>query len=178
MKYDIRRIKEVVSCRDLCENNGIEINGKGRARCVFHDDNRPSMAVFADHVHCYACGAHGDVIDLARKIYGVDFGAACQILSENYGILPVQDGSYRDMAAEAQRRRKQQADKVDALRDNYFRLVREYRRLDNNRSKYAPRSPTESLNPLFVEALNNLDAVGEEMQRAEWKLHDEERKAG
>jgi len=35
----------------------------GKIICPFHDDNRPSLHVYPDHFHCFACGAHGDHVD-------------------------------------------------------------------------------------------------------------------
>jgi DNA primase len=34
--------------------------------CPFHPDKNPSFAVYDDHYHCFACGAHGDAIDWLR----------------------------------------------------------------------------------------------------------------
>lgn len=37
-----------------------------RAACPWHADARPSLVVYGDgHCHCYACGAHRPVADLA-----------------------------------------------------------------------------------------------------------------
>jgi hypothetical protein len=35
----------------------------GKIICPFHDDRTPSLHVYADHFHCYACGARGDHVD-------------------------------------------------------------------------------------------------------------------
>lgn len=176
MKYDTEQIKRVVSCRDLLALNGIETDRKNKARCCFHNDEHASMQVYADGVHCFSCGAHTDVIGLAQQIYSVDFNGSCEILSNQYGIAPTQNDEYRRKLDEQRRKQKERASRIETLRDEYFRLVAEYRRLDNNRARYAPRSPTEPLNPLFIEALDNLDAVGFDMQRAEWALMDVERR--
>lgn len=38
-----------------------------RAVCPWHADNRPSLVVYADgHAHCFSCGEHRPVADLAR----------------------------------------------------------------------------------------------------------------
>jgi hypothetical protein len=36
--------------------------------CPFHDDSNPSCAVFADHYHCFACKAHGDLKKLKAHL--------------------------------------------------------------------------------------------------------------
>jgi DNA primase len=44
----------------------VSANSSDKARCVspdHHDDN-PSMHLYDDHAHCFACGFHGDVTDV------------------------------------------------------------------------------------------------------------------
>ena len=98
MTYDTSAIKSVISCRELCENNGIAVNSKGKARCVFHDDAHASMHVYDDGVHCFSCGAHTDVIGLAQELYGVNFPEACRILAEQYGIAPESSSDWKRKA--------------------------------------------------------------------------------
>ena len=174
MKYDVEQIKRIVSCRDLLAINGIDTNSKGKARCCFHNDAHASMHVYDDGIHCFSCGAHTDVIGLASRLYDVDFNGACEILSNQYGIQPMQNDEYRRKLAEQRRKQQERASRIEKLRSEYFRLVAEYRRLDNNRARYAPRSPTEPLNKLFVKAITRIDAVEHDMQQAEWAWHDAE----
>ena len=44
----------------------VESSRGGNARCVAsgHPDHNPSMRVYDNHVHCFACGFHGDVMDV------------------------------------------------------------------------------------------------------------------
>ncbi len=53
-------------------------------RCPFHDDRRPSLAVFplSDTYHCFACGAHGDQIAFLRAKEGLGFFAALDRLDK------------------------------------------------------------------------------------------------
>ena len=48
--------------------------GGNRARCVApdHEDASPSMHLHGDHVHCYSCGFHGDVVDAWAALRGFD----------------------------------------------------------------------------------------------------------
>ena len=60
-------VKYGVSCREAAERYGVEVNHYGMALCPFHNDRHPSLYVADDHYHCFACGEHGDVIDLNRE---------------------------------------------------------------------------------------------------------------
>src|SRR5919112_1034293 len=52
----------------------IEHGSGGKAHCVApeHRDDNPSMHIYDDHVHCFACGFHGDVVDVwaAQRGFG------------------------------------------------------------------------------------------------------------
>jgi DNA polymerase len=57
----------------------------GKLCCPFHDDSTPSLHIYADHYHCFACGAHGDVFDWLREIEGLDYEAALELLTNWQG---------------------------------------------------------------------------------------------
>ena len=176
-QYDIDEIKHRLSCRDLLTMNGVEINRKGRCRCCFHDDNRPSMAVYEKSYHCFACQAHGDVIDLAAQIYSVDKRDAIRITAELAGIAAVSDTKeYAERARKAREKASEYSRTIEALKSTYDKLLAEYIRLERNRTEYAPRSPNETdLHPLFREALTRLDYVGYALQQCEWMILDAEK---
>jgi DNA polymerase len=39
--------------------------------CPFHEDQKPSCAIYADHYHCFACGRHGDRLDWLTEVEGM-----------------------------------------------------------------------------------------------------------
>jgi DNA primase len=53
-------------------------------RCPFHEDRRPSLAVFplTNTYHCFACGAHGDQISFLKAKEELGFFAALKKLEE------------------------------------------------------------------------------------------------
>lgn len=176
MRYDTDLIKSRLSCPDLLAMHGIEVNRKGRARCCFHDDNRPSMAVFDDHVHCYACGAHADVIALAAQLYGTDNCEAIRITAELAGIAAIDNTrEYQKKADMIRQKADERKQTINALNTSYYKLLAEFARLERNKTEYAPRSPDEPLHPLFREALTRLDYVGYVLQQCEWACLDAEK---
>ena len=62
-------VKARVGVREAAERYGVRVDGRGMARCPFHDDRRPSLYVDGGHFHCFACGAHGDCIDFAARLF-------------------------------------------------------------------------------------------------------------
>lgn len=62
-------VKASINTQEAAQAYGIDVNHYGMALCPFHNDRRPSLYVSDDHYHCFACGEHGDVIDLTVKLF-------------------------------------------------------------------------------------------------------------
>jgi DNA primase len=71
--------------------------------CPFHNEKSPSFHVFADHYHCYGCGAHGDHFRWVMETEKASFPEAVERLAAEAG-LEVPRGSPE--AAEAAKRIK------------------------------------------------------------------------
>lgn len=61
-------IKSKVTTREAAEFYGLKIGRNGMACCPFHPDRNPSLKV-DERFHCFGCGADGDVIDYAAKLF-------------------------------------------------------------------------------------------------------------
>ncbi len=80
------------------------MNGHRKISCISpsHADRTPSMHVYEDHVHCFACGFHGDVVD----VWGVQKGlirpieAALDLAREYNVTLPEMSSEARQKAQE------------------------------------------------------------------------------
>ena len=176
MRFDTDLIKSRLSCSGLLAMHGIEVNRKCRARCCFHDDNRPSMAVFDNHVHCYACGAHADVIALAAQLYGVDNCEAIRITAELAGIAAIDNTrEYQKKADMIRQKADERKQTINALNTSYYKLLAEFARLERNKTEYAPRSPDTDLHPLFVEAITRVEFVWYAMIECERMILDAEK---
>ena len=61
------------------------------ALCPFHaDKRRPNMVIYADEqrFHCFCCGAHGDIVDMAQHLEGhIDFTATLRALADRLQVL-------------------------------------------------------------------------------------------
>src|SRR5215203_4583852 len=82
----------------------VESSRGGNVRCVVpgHPDDNPSMRVYDDHVHCFACGFHGDVVDVWAAQRGFDrpIEAALELARE-FGVeLPEQSPEATEKAQE------------------------------------------------------------------------------
>ena len=169
-----QNVKYGVSCRDVAERYGVEVNHYGMSLCPFHNDRRPSLYVADDHYHCFACGEHGDVIDFAAKRFGLPLYDAAQKLAADFHLTPDKPPSAAALHAkriqtEAQQLRENERLCFSVLSD-YARVLRSWK------VQYAPQSPAEAPDERFVEACHKLDeteyyldilAFGDSYERAQ-----------
>jgi len=71
----------------------VKLKKRGRnfvGLCPFHDDKNPSFVVSPEkHIlHCFGCGASGDVIKFLMRIEGIDFKEAVRILAKEAKMEP------------------------------------------------------------------------------------------
>lgn len=154
-------IKANISTIDAAERYGIEVNGHGMALCPFHNDRHPSLFVADDHYYCYACGAHGDVIDLAARLFDLPMHEAAEKLAADFGLSPgkppnklpnkeIQNKSIRK--SEAQQLKENERLCFSCLSE-YYKLLQWWKRM------YAPAAPGDPIDPRFVEACHHLETV-------------------
>lgn len=78
-------IKEMYSMQSVVEQYGLRPNRSGFIRCPFHKgDNSPSMKIYKDSYHCFACGANGDIFSFIQGMDGCDFKTAFHSLGGTY----------------------------------------------------------------------------------------------
>lgn len=83
--YNIELIEQSISAPELVDMLGIE-ETRGRIHCPFHNDSRPSMKIYSDHFHCFACGKHSKIIAFTMQYLNLPFKDALQFLAEKKGI--------------------------------------------------------------------------------------------
>ena len=80
-------VKQSVGLRQAASFYGLRIRRDGKALCPFHPDRHPSMQIYDDdHYYCFACGAHGDVIDLTAGLFHLLPADAAKKLAVDFRI--------------------------------------------------------------------------------------------
>ena len=150
-------VKAAVTVRQAAEHYGLQVNRNGMALCPFHNDRHPSMYVSDDHYHCFACGEHGDVIDLTAKLFDLWLYDAARKLASDFHLAPDKP------LPESIRQKWKQKTKAQQLRENEqlcFSVLNEYRRLLLDwKKRYTPQAPEDALDKRFVEACHRLPWV-------------------
>ena len=169
-----QNVKYGVNCREAAERYGVSINRQGKALCPFHNDRHPSLYVADDHFYCFACGAHGDVIDFAANFFDLPLYEAAQRLAADFGVDANQPPTKEVLEKRRQKAEAQQLMENERL---CFSVLSDYARvLRSWKMQYAPQSPAEAPDERFEEACHKLDeaeyyldilAFGDSYERAE-----------
>ena len=144
-------VKQSVSTRDAAAFYGIEVKRNGMACCPFHDDKNPSMKLNEEYFYCFGCGATGDVIDFAAKLFDLSPKEAAEKLAQDFGLI------YDSQAPPRRRyvRQKTEAQKFREDRQQCYRVLSDYYSLLKKwEADHSPRTPEEKPHPRFVEAIH------------------------
>ena len=159
-------IKSMVSMPEMMEHYGFSLNRSGFCKCPLHDEKTGSFKAYSGNrgFYCFGCGAHGSVIDFVMQYFGLNFQDAIAKINTDFSLgLPIGEKLDRRKQLEMNRqafmrKREMNAKKAEQerLENAYWEAFDEWKRLDDNKRDYAPKTPTEPLHPLFVEALKNI----------------------
>ena len=145
-------VKAAVHPRMAAERYGLPIQQGGMVCCPFHADRTPSMKLNEDYFYCFGCGATGDVIDLAARLFDLSKYEAVQKLAADFGI----SGEKPSVLAKLKRGKTQ----AEAER-HCFRVLRDYFGiLQDWKEHCAPQSPEDPIDPRYAEACHMLERIG------------------
>lgn len=163
MRFDaVQTIKDRLTMRDVITHYGYKPNRAGFVCCPFHREKTASMKVFQKDYHCFGCGANGDVISFVKQFFGLSFPDALKKIDLDFGLNLYGEQSFQDLRKSHYRQKQIQAERERKEREKqqadaeYWAVFEEWKRLDDNKRNYAPKTPDEEWHPLFVEALQKL----------------------
>ena len=80
-----QEIKNNLTMPELARRYGIQIRNGNMVSCPFHgEDRHPSMKIYKDSFHCFACNRSGDIFRFVMEMDGVDFKTAFYQLGGTY----------------------------------------------------------------------------------------------
>ena len=85
-KQSIQNLIEAINLQEHLKRF-MEVKRSGSnavAKCPFHQDSSPSLYIYHNNYHCFACRAHGTVIDYEMHRTGFSFREAVESLSQSY----------------------------------------------------------------------------------------------
>ena len=145
-------VKAVVTPRMAAERYGLPIQQGSMVCCPFHDDRTPSMKLNEDYFYCFGCGASGDVIDLAAKLFNLSSYDAAKKLAADFGITEQKPSILA---------RLQRGNSHAEAERCCFRVLGDYLQiLQGWKTNCAPQSPEDAIDPRYAESCHMLERIG------------------
>lgn len=181
-----REIKDRLTLPEIARHYGFTPNRQGRIPCPFHNGKDPNLGLKDRYYNCFVCGAKGDAIKFVQELFGLNFSDTISKINLDFSLcFPIGQSIERRKQLEMERlafQRRQKAKQEEAERqqieDAYWTAFDEWKRLDDNRRKYAPKTPTEPLHTLFIEALENISGAEYRLECAEIARYTHEQRTG
>ena len=144
-------VKAAVIPPMAAERYGLPVRQGNMVCCPFHNDRTPSMKLNEDYFYCFGCGASGDVIDLAARLFGLSGYDAAKKLAADFGIAEQKPS----ILARLQRGKTQ----AETERES-FRVLQDYLRiLQDWKENCAPQSPEDAIDPRYTEACHMVERI-------------------
>ena len=148
-------IKAAISVKQSAEHYGLKVSRNGMACCPFHNDRHPSLKLNKDYFFCFGCGATGDVIDFAARLFDLSSYEAAQKLASDFGLDPKPPTSAAMLKPKRPYIRQFREDEMLC-----FRVLMDYLHLlEDWKVRYAPKTPDDDLDDRFVEACQMIDYI-------------------
>lgn len=135
---------------------------KKRMKCPLHNGDDLNFEVKEKTYTCYSRCGSGDVISFVQNYFNIGFNEALKKIDIDFGFGLYGKQSYRDIQKSQKEAflRKKQAEEKEKEKQKahmqYWAAFDEWKRLSENKKKFAPKTPEEEPHPLFVEALQKL----------------------
>lgn len=163
MRFDpVPIIKDSLTMRQVVERYGYEIDRKDFICCPFHNEKTPSLKVYESSFYCFGCNTSGDVIKFVRMLFNLSFPETLKRIDVDFGLNLYGDKSFEELRKShyqqkmLEAKRQQEKEQRENANNKYWSVFDEYKRLNENKIKYAPKTQDEELHPLFIEALKKL----------------------
>ena len=171
---------------EMMEQYGFRLDKAGFCKCPFHSERSASFKSYPGQrgYYCFGCHESGSVIDFVMKFFGLSFGDAIKKINEDFSLgLPIGEKLDRRKQLEINRqafmrKRAVEAEKSERerLENAYWTAFDEWKRLDDNTRNFPPKTPTEPLQQLLVEALKNISGAEYRLECAEIARYKHERR--
>ena len=139
----------MVAMPDVAKFYGLQVSHLGMACCPFHNDNTPSMKMYADHFYCFGCGATGDCTGFVAKLFNISQLEAAKKISYDFGLGLFTQEIAVPLKIEVSPDREyfQWLQNARLYVSNYLSILNEWR------VKYKPDNSLGNIHPHFEESL-------------------------
>lgn len=171
-------IKDSLTMREILEQYGFRV--KRRIPCPIHNGHDANFEVKEKEYVCYSHCGSGDVISFVQKLFNLSFPDTLKKIDTDFRLNIYGEHSFEDVRRsfrqqqELKAKRDRERRQKELAENEYWKVFDEWKRLDNNKRDYAPRTHAEEWNPLFVEALQKLPYQLYLLEMADIRRHEHE----
>ena len=173
-------IQSRLTTKDVFLHYGFEPDRNGNICCPLHTEKTPSLKIYDGDRGwaCFGCHKGGDLISFVREYFGLTFTDAISKINTDFSLgLPIGERISLRKRREMERHQKELQEERSLEQRERERLECEYwaafdlwKKYDTNKRECAPKSPSESVNPLYSEAVKNIDYASYLLDSAEMRL--------
>lgn len=130
--------------------------------CPFHDDQHPSAKIKDDNRwKCYVCGVSGDAVDFVAEMFNLRPIDAAKKLNDEFGLGIANEQQSPEAIRAAEEKKAKRERRKAALAEKNRKLSLRHRAYIYAINHFAPTTPADmdDLDPRYVEALKNIDAL-------------------
>lgn len=180
MKEYIEKIKDTVSILDVCNLYGIQVNRKRFIKCISHKEKTPSLKIYpkTNTFHCFGCGISGDVITFVKILFDINFYDAINKINEDFFLnidfnRKIRKYEKIELARKCHNKKREKEDhqkKIDDIHNNYYEILKEYKRLKRNLYEFFPKDQNSEFDERFIEAAQNISYLKYKLECAEMEM--------
>lgn len=162
MRVDaVQTIKDRLTMRDVLLRYGY--TPKRRMPCPLHNGKDNNFEVKEKSFMCYSHCGSGDIISFVQRLFGLSFPDTLKKIDLDFNLNLYGEHTFEDLRKSHYRQKQIQAERERKKREKeqaeneYWAVFDEWKRLDDNKRNYAPKTMEEEWHPLFIEALQKID---------------------
>lgn len=135
---------------------------KKRMPCPLHNGVDKNFEIKGRYWRCYSHCGNGDTISFVQKLFGLSFSDTLKKIDIDFSLNLYGEHSFEDLRKSHYRQKQIQAERERRKREKeqaeneYWAVFDEWKRLDDNKRKYEPKTMEEEWHPLFIEALQKI----------------------
>ena len=159
-----QEIRQRLTVREVVEVYGFQVNRSGFMKCPWHSgDHTASLKLYDGQggFHCFACGAHGSVIDFVMRLFDLNFRQAILRINADFRLGLTEskpDRAAQSVTLEARREEQRKNAQAEA---NFQFMIREFQYWKEIRNTFQPirQGDVVFYHPLYAEAVKRLPYI-------------------
>ena len=157
-------IRWMLTAQQVAEFYGFQVGRSGFIKCPFHaNDNTASLKLYDGEggFHCFACGAHGSVIDFVMRLFDLNFRQAVLRINADFHLGLTSSKPDRAARSAALEARQEEQRRKDQAEENFRYMASERHYWRDVLDVFPPvrLGDTAYYHPLYVEAVKRLPYI-------------------